>query len=157
MHFLKKLVERLDWFLAGLMLLGIALFFVGTSLNMLVVVANGGSMPVVDYHDILVSTDSRPRHYAEDGDANLLFLADRFEIDFPEITLPDGKAGKVIGEAVHLVDYPIAGGPHRASVGDLMRWAGAALFLLMLPPVLVRIPFRLFRDGIRFTWRKRDK
>ncbi len=156
MHFPTKFGERLDWLLAGLMLLGLGLFFVGTSLNMLVSMANGGSMPVVDETDILVVTDGRPRHYAEDGSANLLFLADRIVIDFPEITLPKGKTGEWIGVAVHLVDYPIEGGTQRVSIGDLMRWIGAALFLVMIPFLLVRIPFRLARDGVRLERKKRS-
>lgn len=150
----KRMIERLDWLLAGCMILGIALFFVGTSLNMLVLFANGGSMPVVSKADFIVVTDGRPRHHADVGSANLLFLADHIVIDFPEIPLPKGKTGEWIGEAVHLVDYPIEGGLNIVSVGDLMRWGGVALFLLMIPLLLVRIPFRLWRDGIRFEWRK---
>jgi hypothetical protein len=151
------LMQRFDWLCVSLVLLGIALSFGGISLNGLVRIANGGSMPIIGEPDVLVNVDERQRHYVKEGDGKLLFLADCIRINFPEVRLPDKKSWAKLYEFAKLLDYPLEGGPNLVSIGDLMRWIGAVLLLLIIPLILLRIPFRLVRDGIRFVQKRRDR
>ncbi|OGZ06025.1 MAG: hypothetical protein A2762_01340 [Candidatus Lloydbacteria bacterium RIFCSPHIGHO2_01_FULL_54_11] len=145
----KKWSKRLDWFLAFLLILGVATHALGTACNALVMAANHGLMPVVgDIGDA--------KHVTADEHTKLVFLADRFLVEHP---LMDEKklfrpVATVYKKVAKFLDLP-EDGLHLASIGDLMRWGGAALFLFMIPPVLLRIPFRLARDGIRFEWKRR--
>lgn len=144
--------ERLDLSLALAMMNAIALFFWGTAFNAAVVIANGGSMPVT-HDDIIiniVSSDGRARHSARENEARLTYLTDRLTIRFPAVTIPDNSAGDVLHTVAKLVDYPVEGGLNIVSVGDLLRWMGTGLGLIMLPLLLIRILFRLPKERIRF-------
>ena len=88
---LKKWSRRLDWALALLLIFGVATHSLGWALNALVQTANNGSMPIAGEPDVLVNEDGRARHYAKEGSANLLFLADSIRIDFPDVQKREGK------------------------------------------------------------------
>ncbi len=155
----KKFLERFDWLLFLLMITSISLYFWGTALNGIVMLVNNGSMPVNLGPRVFFSTGNPPRHSAKEGSARLLFLADIIEVDFPEIKTPKGKLGDGFREVARLMDYPLEGsasfgGVHYVSIGDLMRWVSVPLFGFTIFPLLLRIPFRLLCDGIRYVRRK---
>lgn len=146
---LKKWGWRLDWTLIILLVLGVATHFLGTGLNALVRSANHGLMPVVGD----VGGDG---YITADEHTKFVWLADRYLIVHPlideqKLPRPVAKIYRAIAKYLELPKE----GLYLASIGDLMRWSGAALFLVMIPPVLLRIPPRLLRDGIRFVRKQR--
>lgn len=150
-----KFKEQFDWFLVLFGIFGIAMYFWGTTLNGIVSIANNGSMPIDGEPDVFVSHNEIPRHFAkEGGSAKLLFLSDRIRVDFPEVKIPKGKLGEVFQEIAVLLDYPLEGGLHRISIGDMLRWVGATLFFFFTFLLLVRIPFRLAYDRPHYEQRK---
>ena len=153
----KKLMRGFDWLIAFLLIFGVAVYAIGWSLNALVLTVNHWSMPICGEPDVLVNTDVKKRHYAKEGSAELLFLADCIRIDFPKIPIRRSKLLKPYYAFAVWLDYPLEGGPNMFSVGDLMRWVGAGLFLLMIPLILLRIPFRLARDGMAYDPNARKK
>jgi hypothetical protein len=139
-----------------LILIGVSLNYWGTVANAVVLFENGGIMPIVtggEKNYILLNDGSR-REFMEEG--KLLFLADRFLIDFPvwENSIPDGMAGKAIQTWITYLDYPIEGGTNIVSAGDIMRWAGSALFLLLLPLLIFAIPLAVIASmSMGESWR----
>lgn len=145
----ESVVDRL---LAITMLLGLALYFWGTALNMTVVIANNGSMHVVEEVEgsAILDYDEKARHIADASSAKLILLGDLFQVDLPDMRVQSNLFQQVIDTWGELLNYPPKGGMNLVSIGDIMRWTSSALFLFMLPFLFVRIPFRLARDGIRF-------
>ena len=152
----KSFWGRFDRLLVFCMILGIGMSYWGISLNGMVIAANNGSMPITSEPDVLVNTDGVARHYAKEGSAELLILADRTRIYFEEIKTREGWLWGRFNEWARWVKYPIEGGLNMVSIGDILHWAGSALYLLIIPLLCLRIPFRLTRDGIRYGGKKSD-
>ena len=122
MHFRKRFLERFDRLLVLFMIVAICMYFWGTTLNGVVALANGGSMPVDGEPDVFTGNSNIPHHFIKDGDAKLLFLGDVIKIRFPEIKIPERGLGSKLSEVAKLVDYPVEGGLNYVSIGDLLRW-----------------------------------
>jgi hypothetical protein len=140
----------MDRGLAVLVVIGIAMHFWGVALNAAVMLANGGSMPVIGLTamDLVMNDDGLKRRAVFDGNAKYPLLADRLRIDLPDIAVTGKAPGKIVSKWAELLDYPLEAGEYIASIGDILRWLGSALFLVMLPVLIVRIPFRLRQDRI---------
>ncbi len=144
--------NKLDWLSATLMLLGVSMYFWGTAMNMVVVVANNGSMPIIEVvaSSVISDHDEKARHVTTSEHSKFVLLGDRIQVDFPDVHVMWEPFLGIADKWAELTDYPPDGGTNMVSVGDLTRWIGSALFLFMIPILLVRIPFRLAQDGIRF-------
>jgi hypothetical protein len=134
----------------GLMLLGY-----GTAFNAAVLIANDGEMPLVinigKQEEVMIGSVIMP---ASRSPAKLLWLADRFHLRYPEITVPQGEIFAPVRWWLSALKYPTNDMIRSASVGDFMNDAGSIIFLLLLPALLVRILFRGFTNMSSFgTWR----
>lgn len=151
MHSTKTWGGRLDWVLALTVALGFAIHSWGTAFNALAIVVNG-SMPTIgeipdEYHS------------PADEQTKLIFLADRFVIHHPlldekKLPLP---AAAIFRQYAKYLELPTESGLYSASVGDLMRWGGAAILLFATPLLLLRIPLGLRHGKIRFERRRKNK
>lgn len=149
----KKWVRRLDRLLIFLLVLGFLVHSWGWAFNEMAKFANDGRMPTIGE---VPDEDHAP--VDENTKFWIVWLADKFEVHHP--LLDEQKLSAPIAFVYRQYEKYLVlpkDGLRLASIGDMMRWSGAALFLFMIPPVLVRIPFRLWRDGIRFRWKKRSK
>lgn len=144
--------EVLDRFILLAALFGLAMHFWGSALNALVIVANNGSMPV---WPMPLTELARGDGWfdATTQVANLHILGDWLWLGLPDVQVRSELLQGAIEAWARIVDYPLKRGIYAASVGDILFWSGFALFLLTIPPLLARIPFRLASDGIEFRLR----
>lgn len=141
--------DVLDRFILIAALLGLALHFWGSALNSLVIVANNGSMPV--WPMPLTELASGDGWFdATKQVANLHILGDWLWLGLPDVQVRSELLQQALEAWAGIVDYPLKRGIYAASIGDVLFWSGFALFLLSIPPLLVRIPFRIARDGLQF-------
>lgn len=148
---MKSFRDTFDQMLMMVFLLGVVLHFWGSTLNAVVLVANNGSMPVWEIGPLEEIPNGEVRwHDATKRESKLALLNDRIHIDLHDVRIQWKPFRITVETWAKFFNCPLKQGRYMASVGDLMFWAGSVLFLLMLPPILVRIPFRLARDGIRF-------
>ena len=141
--------SRTDLMVTLVLILGLALNAWGIVFNGAVVITNNDTMPVVTERPIVLLENSGvPRTLISEG--NLLLLADRIRINFPDIrtSVPGGYLGKSVRWWSKWLDYPLEGGLNMVSIGDLMRWSGTAVFLLLIPVILVRITWRLLSGDL---------
>jgi hypothetical protein len=135
----------LDKTLIILILLGIFIYCLGTFSNYLVITTNNGKFPAVIYENELL--EKTIIHQIKNDNHNLIFLSDIFRIHFPIINEPDDFYLKSIFLWYKKnLDYPFEGGLNIVSIGDILRWIGSALFLFLLGPLIIRIPFRYIED-----------
>lgn len=143
---------RADIFITLLLILGLTLNAWGIVFNATVVMANKDTMPVITEQPIfLLKNNGVPRVLTNEG--NLLLLADRIKINFPDMRkhVPSGPMGIAVRWWSKWLDYPLEGGLNMVSVGDLMRWSGSIIFLLMIPIIIIATLRRLLSgDRPRF-------
>ena len=139
-----------------LVILGLALNAWGIVSNGVVVMANGGTMPVVvgetSEHILhIIAENMGGYQHSVTSQGQLLFLADIFRINFHDVTpyVPNGIFGRAVMWWSKWLDFPIDGGLNFVSIGDLMRWIGSANFLLgTLLVTTVLIPRRLLTGDL---------
>lgn len=151
----RTLGEKVDRVLLMLVTFGLILLGCGTAFNAAVLIANDGEMPLVmnigKQEEVMLGSRIMP---ASRSPARLLWLADRFHLRYPEITVPQGKIFEPVHWWLRTLKYPTDDGIRSASVGDFMNDAGSILFLLLLPALIIRILFRGFANMSSFgTWR----
>ncbi|GEM_PF-5096899 len=135
----------IDTAMVLLVLIGLALNAWGIVMNGVVVIVNNDVMPVITDKPIIILTDyGTPRKFVPDG--KLLMLADRIIFDFPVWNgyVPDGISGKIIHWWGKYLDYPLEGGLNIVSIGDICRWIGSILFLLVTPIIILSSIRRIF-------------
>ncbi|OGZ19359.1 MAG: hypothetical protein A2494_02555 [Candidatus Lloydbacteria bacterium RIFOXYC12_FULL_46_25] len=140
---------KLDLTITLFLILGLALNSWGIVFNAVTVMANDDTMPVITTkHVVLLENEGVPRILTNKG--NLLLLADRIEIDFPDIErhIPRGHTGKAVRWWGKWLNYPFEGGKNFVSCGDLMRWSGSALFLIMIPLIILGSLRRIFSGDL---------
>lgn len=136
--------NHIDLVVTLLLILGLALNAWGIVLNATVTIVNNDTMPVItETYIVLLENRGTPRLILSEG--NLLLLADRIRIDFPDIqkSIPGEPLSSVVHWWSKWLCYPLEGGLYMVSIGDCMRWSGTIIFLLMIPLILVAIIRRL--------------
>lgn len=157
LHPVKTFGERVSLAITIIGILGITLNFWGIVFNGIVVIANDDVMPVMtEASNVSPDQPGTKRQAMTEG--NLMLLSDRFLIDFPSIDeqIPNGYPGKATRWWAKYTLYPTDGGKYFVSIGDVMRWTGTILFLLLVPLVITLIPFQIssaLRSGR--NWRGR--
>ncbi len=133
--------HKVGFSFAAIVIFGIAVMFWGFAFNQLALVLNDGKMPVVITERYHISSDER--HKVIDATTRGIFFIDWIPIHFNEIKEPNNTALKLIYKNVYgkFLNYPIEGGMNYVSIGDLMIWFGASVFLLFLGPLILMIPF----------------
>lgn len=139
----KNFWEQADLTITLIVIIGLGAYYWGIAFNALIVTLNDGTMPVISERPGIIVNDSGVLRQFADNDSKLLFLADRFRIDFPaiETRIPKGVAGDAFRFWATYTDYPVEGGVNIVSIGDMLHWGGSALFLFGLPLLFCRIPF----------------
>ena len=142
-------IDVLDRLIVITALFGLSMHFWGSAMNALVIVANNGSMPV--WPMPLTEVSSGAGWFdATNQTVNLSLLGDWMWLGLPDVWVRWELLQEAIESWAGIVNYPLKRGIYAASIGDMLFWSGSLLFLLVIPPLLTRIPFRLAQDGIRF-------
>lgn len=134
-----------DSVLIFFILAGVLAYLLGTGMNALVLHSNNGVMPSeAPEMSLLEPEKGFPRGYAT-KETRYRFLGDTALIDFENIdnALPANALGRSVLWWGRVLDYPLEGGMNFISLGDMLRFGGSALFLLLLPVLLIRLLCRL--------------
>lgn len=136
---------KLGYGLALIVILGLALNFWGAVLNQSALLLNDNKMPVAESVFIQIADNDKIVHKSASETTSGYILIDWIPIHFSEIKQPENSFLSFVHHvyAVYL-NYPVEGGLNMVSIGDLMRWIGATLFLLFLVPLILTIPFTYF-------------
>ena len=139
--------HKLGYGLALIVILGLALNFWGVVLNQSALLLNDNKMPVAESVFIQIADNDKIVHKSVDENTRGYILIDWIPIRFSEINRPQNEILNFVYKVYEVyLNYPVEGGLNLVSIGDLMRWIGATLFLLFLIPLILTIPFTYLED-----------